>query len=115
MVSLKNELGKGKDFSRIKRKSVHSHRVTYRRMGQKTRSMETSDQFDFLGSIYSSTLVLLSTPHNWLGRMEKEGFLDQLLDQLIELGELIGRVSRERLSIDSLFSGRRGGEQVDYG
>ena len=48
-----------------------------------------------------------STSHGWLGRMEKEGFLEKLLGNLMELAELIGGISPERLSIDGFFFRRK--------
>lgn len=57
-----------------------------------------------------------STAHEWLGKMQKEGFLDQFLKELLEIADCLGFIDAERLSADGFFSGGRGGgEQVDYG
>ena len=48
--------------------------------------------------------------------MEAEGFLEEVLEKLIELAEMVGGVDPERVSIDGFFStGRGGGEKVEYG
>jgi hypothetical protein len=57
-----------------------------------------------------------STAHELLGKMQKEGFLDQFLKELLEIADCLGFIDTERLSADGFFSGGRGGrEQVDYG
>lgn len=48
-----------------------------------------------------------STAHRWLGRMEKEGILEEVLSKLIDIGEMIGEVDPERLSIDGFFFSRK--------
>ena len=44
-----------------------------------------------------------ATAHRWLGQMEAEGFLGEILERLIELAEMVGGVDPGRLSIDGFF------------
>ncbi len=44
-----------------------------------------------------------STAHEWLGKMQKEGFLDQVLKELLEIADSLGFIDAERLSADGFF------------
>jgi len=48
-----------------------------------------------------------STAHSWLGKMESEGFLEEVVAKLIEIAELIGGVEPDRLSVDGFFFQRK--------
>lgn len=53
--------------------------------------------------------------HRWLGRWQKSGVLDEVLQALLEIAELSGLLNWERLAADGFFSQgqrRRGRDRV---
>ena len=49
-----------------------------------------------------------STAHRWLGRLEKDGTLDIILQRLRDNAEASGLLNLERLSVDGFFFRRKG-------
>ena len=57
-----------------------------------------------------------STSHRWLGKWQADGTWLNLVESILGLAELAGKISWERASIDGSFAaGKGGGEGVEYG
>lgn len=51
--------------------------------------------------------------HRWLGRFQKDGTLDKLLQALIDTAQLAGLIDWERLAADGFFFQREGRRRGD--
>jgi len=51
--------------------------------------------------------------HRWLGRWQKDGTLDKLLQALVEIAALVGLLDWERLAADGFFFQRQGRRRRD--
>ena len=54
-----------------------------------------------------------TSAHRWLGRWQKNGTLDKMLEALLETADLVGLLNWERLAADGFFFCRERGRQGD--
>ena len=103
-------------------RTIATKRPGEKRQGISACPMEASLQYDFWVLITGSRWCDVpkgkqwgSRPsaHRWLGRWQKDGTLDRMLEALLETADLAGFLDWERLAADGFFFCRERRRQRD--